>query len=248
MAQRTQIVAELKQLLKERGISYAHVAKKLALSEATIKRLFSTQEFSLQRLDEICELAGVELTHVIERMHERTAPTIQLSVVQEQEIIADQKLFLLAWLLLNRWRFADIVTHYAFTEREALRHLIKLDRLKIIELQPGNKVRLLVSRHFTWRAGGPVQNYIHQKILSEFFASRFTDAREEFYFHGGVVSEAAMTQLKKTLQNAARECVAIMDRDRHLSIAQRGGAAFVLALRPWQYSGFGKLMRKAGVR
>lgn len=25
-------------------------------------------------------------------------------------------------------------------------------------------MRLLVSRHFTWRSGGPVHNYIHEKL------------------------------------------------------------------------------------
>ena len=49
---------------------------------------------------------------------------------------------------------------YQFTEREALQYLIRLDRLKVIELQPGNRVRLLVSRHFSWRPGGPVQKHI----------------------------------------------------------------------------------------
>ena len=244
MSQRTQIVVELKRVLREQGLTYAAVAKKLELSEASVKRLFSTADFSLERVDQICELAGTELSQLIERMHERSTPANKLSVTQEQEVVADPKLFLMTWLVLNRWQFDDIVKTYKFSEREALRYLIKLDRLKIIELQPKNRARLLVSRHFTWRAGGPVQNYIHQKLLKEFLATQFLRTRDEFFFHGGVVSEIALAQLKRALQNSARECVEIMDRDRTLPTDKRGGAAFVLALRPWQYSGFAQFLRE----
>jgi len=243
MSQRTQLVGELKRALRERGLTYAACAKKLELSEASVKRLFSTGDFSLERIDLICELAGIELSHLVERMQERTTPTNQLTVAQEQEVIADPKLFLMTWLVLNRWLYDDIVKTYLFSAREALRYLIKLDRLKIIELQPKNRARLLVSRHFTWRAGGPVQNYIHQKLLKEFLATQFLDAREDFFFHGGVVSDTALAQLKRALQNAARECVEIMDRDRSLPGGKRSGAAFVCALRPWQYSGFAQFLR-----
>lgn len=243
MSQRMQIVGELKRVLHERRLTYAAVAKKLELSEASVKRLFSRNEFSLERLDRICELANIELGQLIERMQERAVPTNQLTLAQEQEVVADPKLFLMTWLLLTRWQYEDIVKTYKFSEREALRYLIKLDRLKIIELQPNNRARLLVSRHFTWRAGGPVQSYIHQKLLREFLATQFLDSRDEFFFHGGAVSEVSLVQLKRALQNAARECVEIMERDRLLRTNNRTGAAFVLALRPWQYSGFAEFLR-----
>jgi len=242
MAQRTQVIAGLKAVLKERGLTYADVAKALGLSVASVKRLFSTGAFTLDRVDRICELAGMELSELLERAHELTRPTNKLSVAQEREIVADPKLFLVTWLVLNRTQFDEIVKDYRFSERELLRHLIKLDRLKIIELQPGNKVRVLVSRHFAWRAGGPVQAYIHQRLLKEFLAAHFVDAHDEFAFHGGSVTQNALAQLKRVLQNASRECAEIVDRDR-TAIAPRSGAAFLLALRPWQYSGFMQLHR-----
>src|SRR5258708_40318346 len=97
-------------------------------------------------------------------------------------------------------RLEDMVGSYKFSEREVLRLFYKLDQLKVIELQPGNRVRLLVSRHFSWRAGGPVQRYIHQKLLREFTSSHFVGSQEEFFFHGGDVSDAAMSELKQALR------------------------------------------------
>jgi hypothetical protein len=44
------------------------------------------------------------------------------------------------------------------------------------------------------------------------------------------------------LRNTARQCAEIIERDR-APRDNRHGAAFVLALRPWKYSGFGEFER-----
>jgi hypothetical protein len=236
MAQRSLIVSELKRSLREQGLTYAAVAKKLELSVASVKRLFSVGDLSLERVDRICDLLHLEITDLLARAQERPT-TKQLTLAQEQQIVADPKLFLIAWLVLNRTPLAEIAASYQFSEREVLRYFIKLDRLKVIELQPGNHVRLLVNRHFSWRAGGPVQRHIHDKLLREFTSSHFIAPAEEFYFHGGEVSDAGLNDLKRALQNAARQCADVIERDRGPR-SDRHGAAFVLALRRWNYSGF----------
>ena len=242
MAQKTQIVAELKRALRATGHTYADVAKALELSVASVKRLFSTEELSLQRVDQICDLVGLSLRDILDRAAERSDPTDQLTLAQESQLIADPKLLFMTWLVLIRTPFEEMVQEYYFTEREALQYLIRLDRLKVIELQPGNRVRLLVSRHFAWRAGGPVQKHIHQKMLREFFASAFAGPLEEFFFHGGRVSDEALAQIKRSLRAASRECAEIIERDRSTT-QPRNGAAFVLAMRPWNYSGFAQFDR-----
>jgi hypothetical protein len=243
MAERDLIVTELKRALREHELTYAAVARKLELSVASVKRLFATGDFSLARVESICELMGLSLYDILERAQERTAPTNQLTLAQEQEIVADTRLLFITWLVVTRTPFEEIVRLYRFTEREVLRYFIKLDRLKVIELQPGNRARLLVSRHFSWRPGGPVQKYIHQKLLREFFAGHFSAPQEEFFFHGAPMSEEALAQLKRALQNASRECMEIVERDRG-SHATGRGVAFVLALRPWKYSGFAQFDRQ----
>src|SRR6185312_25104 len=146
MAEQALIVAELKRALREHHLTYTDVARKLTLSVPTVKRLFSTGDFSLQRVDGICELMGTTLREILERAEERAAPVNQLTLTQEQEIVADPRLFFVTWLVLNRTQFEEIVRTYRFTERELLQYFIRLDRLQVIQLQPGNRARLLVSR------------------------------------------------------------------------------------------------------
>jgi hypothetical protein len=126
MSERALIVAGLKRALRERGLNYASVARALNVSLATVKRLFARGELSLQRVEVICELVGLSLREILERAQEHTAPTNQLTLTQEREIVADPRLFLVTWLVLNRVPFEEIVRSYRMTEREVLRYFIFL--------------------------------------------------------------------------------------------------------------------------
>ncbi|HTQ36850.1 MAG TPA: helix-turn-helix transcriptional regulator [Steroidobacteraceae bacterium] len=247
MAERSRIVAELKRALRAGGHTYADVARRLELSVASVKRLFSQEDLTLERIDRICELAGLGLSEILERAASRAVPTRQLTLAQEGEIVADPALLFMTWLVLIRTPFEDIIRDYRFTEQEALKQLIRLDRLKVIELQPGNRVRLLVSRHFSWRPGGPVQRYIVDKVLHEFFASRFAEPEEEFLLHGGRMSRKALAEIKRVLQDAARDCATIIERDRP-GDHERVAAAWVLALRPFTFRQFRQFDRAQMIR
>ena len=124
------LVAELKRALKERELTYAQVARALGLSEASVKRLFASGRFSLERVEQICALAKLELSELAERARRRASPTAKLSLEQEREVVADPKLFLITWLVLNRTPFEQVVRDYGLTPREVGRYLIRLDRLE----------------------------------------------------------------------------------------------------------------------
>ena len=245
MAEHGLIVAELKRALKESGLTYAQVAKHIGLSLPSVKRLFASGNFSLRRVDDICQFAGVELIELLERARRRPTQARRLTTAQESALIADPRLFLVTWLVLNRTAFEELVRDYQLSSREVLRYLVRLDRLKIIDLLPGNRVKVLIDPHYSWRTGGPVQEYVFHRLLREFFTSRFVGESDAFYFHGGSVSDAALARVRQLLQRAARDCMDVIERDKVIP-ARRASAAFVIGVRPWTYSGFDKLRRSAG--
>ena len=73
------LVDTLKRILKGRGITYAAVAAGLGLSEASVKRMFSRRDFTLQRLEDVCRIAGVDFG---ELAHEAALPGAGLSAEQ----------------------------------------------------------------------------------------------------------------------------------------------------------------------
>ena len=143
MAQKLAIIAEIKRTLKERDITYAEVARHMKLSLPSVKRLLSTGDLTLDRVDQICELLGMETTELIEQMRQRAATVTRLTNAQEREIIADPRLFLMTWLILNRWRIEEIVEAFSFTEREAdlpqtrVQAVLEIDDRPAVPNRPG---------------------------------------------------------------------------------------------------------------
>ncbi|NIQ16486.1 MAG: XRE family transcriptional regulator, partial [Candidatus Dadabacteria bacterium] len=50
------IIEVLKRALKFNRVTYADIALELNLSEASVKRMFAKQHFTLERLETICKL------------------------------------------------------------------------------------------------------------------------------------------------------------------------------------------------
>jgi predicted XRE-type DNA-binding protein len=58
MNQISQIIATIKRQLKLQALTYRDVAVALDLSEPSVKRLFASEQFTLDRIVEICSLLG----------------------------------------------------------------------------------------------------------------------------------------------------------------------------------------------
>src|SRR5476649_855563 len=103
MSQTQNLIAALKRLLKAEGVTYARVAAHLQLSEASVKRQFSLQSFSLQTLESICDLLQIELVELAQAAAREQHELHRLSAAQEAELVADPGRLLTAVCLLNHW-------------------------------------------------------------------------------------------------------------------------------------------------
>jgi hypothetical protein len=244
MAQIGLLVTELKRHLKAQGITYAALAKQLDLSESSVKRQFARQSFSLKRLEQILNLVGLEIADLIALMNERREFLTELSPEQEDALLADPKLLLTMYLLLNGWTLGEITSTFAIDDAEAERLLIRLHRARIIELLPFNRVKLLTARNFTWRKNGPVQRFFVREVQREFLDSAFAQAGEHMRFVAGLLSRASLAQLQQSMDRLAREFDELVRRDAALPVAERSSCSAVFALRPWEFSMFTALRRK----
>src|SRR5204862_7975959 len=112
MARTAALVENLKRELRARNITYAAVAKRLAMSEASVKRMFSQKEFTLSRIDAICEVAGIEFSDLARSLGAPDAVITQLSQEQEREFVENHKLMAVALATLNYWTFEQIIAFY----------------------------------------------------------------------------------------------------------------------------------------
>jgi len=243
MAQTKQIVETLKQELRKRGITYRQVAGKLDLSEASVKRLFAERSFTLERLEQICEMMHLEVSELMQLMEKNIELTRELTLEQETELAADVKLILMAHFLMNKLEFSEIIDIYDISETEGIRLLAKLDRMKIIELQPGNRVRRMVHKHFELIPGGPLQQYYEKQIQADFLRSRFKGAGEFRGYLSGMFSRAAHAEIIRKIRRLEEDIKDLRDESDSLPLDERFGCTLLMAIRPWEPKVFEELRR-----
>ncbi len=246
MAQRAQLVDTLKASLKAHGKTYADVARYLQLSETSIKRLFSDHNFSLQRLDEICKMINMEISDLVQLMTESNAVHLsELTDEQEGEIASDIAFLLVTVCVLNRWTLHEIVNYFHLSETDCIRYLARLDRLKLIELLPKNRVKLLISPNFKWRENGPIQQFFLEKLEADFFNSRFSKKDERLIVINGMLADSSNAVFQRKLEQLAKEFDKLNSDDAGLPFEERNGITVVLAMRRWSYGLFEDMRKKS---
>ena len=235
MAQINSLLNTLKKALKAHGLTYADVARSLDLTEASVKRLFSEQSISLGRLEQICQVMEMEISDLVQMMNEQQPHLQHLTEEQEQEITKDLVLLLVTVCVLNRWSMKDIVSYYNLSETECIQKLARLDKLKIIELLPKNKMKLLVATNFSWRENGPIQSFFQEKIGQEYFKTRFKGEDECLIVLNGMLSPQSNGEFQRKLKKIAREFDDLNNDDAALPLEKRNGVTVVMAVRNWRY-------------
>lgn len=243
MPQTQQLIDTLKRCLRAQKTTYADVAKTLGLSEASVKRLFSDKNLSLVRLEQICQMLNMEISDLVQLMNEQVQKVEQLSRGQEEEISADRLLLLVTVCALNRWRFDDILEHFYISETQLIRCLAKLDRLRIIELLPGNRIKLQISPNFHWIENGPIQRLFHARIKNDFFKSSFNQNHEQLIVVNGMLSVSSNAELQKKMRRLAREFDELNNNDAGLSLRERSGMTMVMAVSNWRFALFDDLRK-----
>jgi DNA-binding Xre family transcriptional regulator len=243
MSQTGPLIDTLKQELRKQRITYKEVSKALELSETSVKRLFSEEAFSIKRLEKVCELLHLNISDLVYLMEKNIELTTELTLEQEKELVSDIKLLLVAMLLMNKLKFSEILLIYDISETEGIQLLARLDRMKIIELQPGNRAKLMISQSFQWIPGGPIQQFFEQRVQLEFLNSSFNGAGEFRVFVSGMISKTANSEMIKKMQHLAKEMNAMNAESESLPLDERFGTSLMMAMRPWEIKVFEDLRR-----
>jgi len=244
MAHSGELVEVLKRELRNRGVTYAQVARKLGLSEASVKRMFSRRDFTLKRLDQVCQLTNADFSDLARTLNREETLIAQLTQEQEKEIASSIKLFLVAVCALNHVTPEQIVEIYDISQAECIQLLLKLDRIGFIRLQPNNRIKLLVSRDFAWLPNGPIQRFFKQHAHGDYVRSNFDRPDEYFVAVNGMLSSSSRATIVTRLKRIAREFSELHNDDVRLPASQRLNMTMLVAIRHWELQAFTELRRK----
>jgi len=244
MSQASQLIDLLKQALRDRGTTYAKLATGLGMSESSVKRMFSKKRMSLERLEAICTQVGIEIPDLLELARTSEGRLTELTEAQERALVGDERLLLVGLLALGNWSAEEMREAYRLTEADLVKLLTQLDRLGIIDLLPGNRIKLRLARNFAWRKRGPLQQFFEGRVQKHFFDTSFHGPGEVRFVVHGSLSDHSNALLQGRMRKLAEEFDVLAEDDRRVDHHTLLGTTLVIAMRPWELGIFTELRRK----
>lgn len=238
------VVNAIKAHLKARDMTYRDLAKSLKVSEVTIKRIFSTSDCSLYRIEQICTLLQIEFADLFHTSPKQRKLITQLTHVQENEFASNKQLLMMAICALNQWPVKTMWDHLSITPTEGMGLLEHLDNMGFIELIDPDRYRLLVSSNFAWINNGPIMRMV-QGMSEEFFNDPFDGDGEILRIINVRLSKESQERLRFRLEMIAQEFVDQSRADSHLPLLERSPVSVCIAARTWIPQFMQDLMRLA---
>ena len=240
----SRFVEALKRSVRARGLTYAELARRLQLSEASVKRMFSRGTFTLARIEEVLAAVDLELYEVARMTRGEGGGAAQLTYEQELGLAKDERLLAVFWLVLNGWSFEEIVEGFRVTRTELTIAFARMEKLKLIEWGPRERARLLVPRDFVWRPGGPAKKAYARRAVAEFLEARFDAPLELLRFESRELSAESAATLKRKLERLIAEFSECAEADSALPPSRRVPVALLAGCRPWEFSAVNMLKRR----
>jgi DNA-binding Xre family transcriptional regulator len=244
MSQISLVYDTLKQCLREQRITYRQLANTLDVSEASVKRNFSLQAFSLDKLEQICESLQLSLSDLFQLSQAQQEKISQLSEEQELTLLENPKLLLAAVCVRDGWGFEELITHYDIEEVEGIKLMTTLDKLKLIELLPNNRYKLLIAQDFRWIPGGPLAKFMENEVMVKFMAPKKNEPWMFRSYLRGRYSPSSVAIIKRRLEQLRQEAAKLSSEDNALPIEERQHIGLLMAMRPWEPSLFENMRRK----
>lgn len=245
MSTTADLILALKQELKAARMSYADLARELGLAESSVKRMLAKGDMPLSRIDSICRALKLDFAELAQRVADAQPLLAQLTQAQEQAVVTDRKLLLVAINVMSQWTLEQMVEHYRLSPSECVQCLAQLDRIGIIELRPLNRYRLKLSKAFRWRPHGPVMNYFREHAALDYFSGGFDAHAEGLLLVHGSISRSLAPSFLERLQRVAQDFSQQHQADQKLATKEREGYTLLLAMRSWEFAEFEAMRRKA---
>ncbi len=230
------LLSTLKGALKSRGITYSNLGLRIGLSEASVKRLFSEEGFTLKRVEDICNVLEIDFFELARLARGASTETDQMTSRQEEALAADARLLGMFYLAFNDQTVEAILETYDVTRADCLKLLLELDKLGLIELAANDAIRLKVPKSLRLKSDGPIRRVHGRAVVGDFLQADFASKGGYFLFEFRELSRASVVHLERKLTRIAQEFHELAELDGYLPADQRQTIGIALGIRPWVIS------------
>lgn len=227
------LIETLKNNLKARGLTYKSLAVKWQLSEASVKRIMSDGDLSLERIEQACELMKMTFSDLIKLAPFEAETDQVMKPEHEEEFARELKLYHFWSLLQSGQSVKQIEKKFVITEADIQKFLLKLDHMQLIELHPKNRVRVLQYNQRLLRKDGPMGKVLLQQAKTSFLDHPFKNPLlEHLRFTMYRLSPQSAIRYKAKIDKMVTEMKNESEIEQGLPESIEFG--LLAAFRPWQ--------------
>jgi len=225
------LLAALKHVYRTNGVHYADAARALDVSELTIKRWMAGKGLTLASLGRLCGVVDITLAELIaagEASREKPIATSEQAATIATEIVSGMIFF----LLTRGWTAQRIARELHLDEPAMNRHLTLLDRIGVIELFPGNRVRVLRRLSGNIRDELPTFKLVARRVHQFFDNPDLFDSGLAWTSGIARLSRSSFAQAALLLDQLRDELFALGQRDLDLPQEEVAWYTFFAAAKP----------------
>ena len=224
------LIDNLKLHLKAQGLRQRDIADRLGVGLATVKRWLSGEGLTTRRLEDLCDLAKIELFELVEMTaRNHSGKSDRFTPSQERALGKDARLFFIYFSLLNGWPVEECERELQISPQTMKHELQTLVRLGLIDLLSGGRIRVLTTRMVSWRKDGPVAKHFEAR-RSFVDVENAEDALTMSDFVR--LTDAGIVQVRRLTEELRREIHRIAQVDRHDPELQRTWYGVLFFARP----------------
>jgi hypothetical protein len=226
------LIEVLREHLRAGGLGPREIARQTEVSERTVMRWFAGPAVDTAVLERLCALAGLSFFELCELAARRVETRLtQLSVVQEQALVDDALLNYIFVNTLKGWTSTELQQEINVPEPQFVDALIRLEKLGLISLLPGNEIRLRTTRDIRWRKDGPYSTFVNMFLRWSLNRPDISDPKSLWALDILKLSPGSLAQLQRKFDALIAEALLLSDQDRRSNDALRDWHAVVLTAR-----------------
>jgi transcriptional regulator with XRE-family HTH domain len=223
----------LRELLRQHGLRFSDVARQLGVTERTVTRWFSADSVETAVLQRFCELVGIDFFALCEIAAKRVENRPARHTVQQEQALAESPLLTYLFAQICKgWSAKELRDDIDIPEPVLIDHLIKLDKIGLIELLPGNEIRLMTSRNMVLIPNGPYARNLN-RWLGETFRTPDVDEENSVWVCDFMkLTPGSRERLERKFRELMHEAQQLSDSDRRANAASRDWYGIVLVAKP----------------
>jgi len=225
------ILSQLRRELKARGMRVPVLAEALGVAEPTMWRWLRGDGLTLDRLDDICSVADLDLRDLLGLDEDERQESFTLA--QERILAADRGLALAFFAILHGAQRKDLEQEFALPPDRLNNHMERLQRLGLIEIRISGRIRPKVSASVRWRRGGPLSVAFENTVKPLFMSMDFGSAEALYISDMIPLSEAGRARAFALFEALRADIHTIGEQERKARLAGREWNGVLMMVRPF---------------